>query len=122
MNNQNDLYTKLGYGKSGDVDKAIEDGVLDGRDLVITKDTEELMFIDDEKQIHTIRSKPLIFESENEALQYINNSSNSEKIYLGQQIVIKTNNEYVTYTIQKGNNDDYVVKSMVAGGLVWQTF
>lgn len=121
MSDKNDLYTKLGYGKSSDVDKAIEDGVLDGRDLVITKDTEELLFIDDDKKKHTIRTKPMIFESEEEALSFINNSENSEKIYLGQQVVIKVNDEYVTYTIQQGDNA-YIVKSMVTGGLIWQTF
>ena len=38
-------YSKLGYGNAGDVAAAIESGKIDGKDLVVTKDTSELYYI-----------------------------------------------------------------------------
>ena len=37
-------YSKLGYGNAEDVEAAIALGMLDGRDMIITKDSSEFMY------------------------------------------------------------------------------
>ena len=38
-------YSKLGYGNAEDVEAAIALGMLDGRDMIITKDSSEFMYV-----------------------------------------------------------------------------
>lgn len=57
-------HSKLGYGNSTDVDSAIENGVIDGKDLVITKDTSEFIYIRDDKTKQIIRPRERLFDTE----------------------------------------------------------
>ena len=41
-------YSKLGYGRAGDVESAIALGLIDGKDIIITKDTSEFMYVRDD--------------------------------------------------------------------------
>ena len=41
-------YSKLGYGDAEDVEAAIALGLIDGKDMVITKDTSELIYVRDD--------------------------------------------------------------------------
>lgn len=70
------------------------------------------------------KTKPLIFESVNDAETQLN-SGNISDLYYGQAVVIKINGKYVSYTIQKGLNG-YVVEPVdtvgtgTIEGLFWQ--
>ena len=70
------------------------------------------------------KTKPLIFESVNDAETQLNSGKISD-LYYGQRIVIKINSKYVSYTIQKGSNG-YVVEPVdtvstgTVEGLFWQ--
>ena len=41
--------SKLGYGNAENLDTAITNGIIDEKDLVITKDTSEFYYIRDDK-------------------------------------------------------------------------
>lgn len=70
------------------------------------------------------RTKPLIFESVNDAETQLNSGVITD-LYYGQAVVIKINGKYVPYTIQQGTNG-YVVEPVdtvgtgTIEGLFWQ--
>lgn len=68
------------------------------------------------------RTKPLIFESVNDAETQLNSGAITD-LYYGQAVVIKINGKYVSYTIQQGTNG-YVVEPVdtvgTSEGLFWQ--
>lgn len=71
------------------------------------------------------RTRPLIFESVNDAETQLN-SGNITNLYYGQTVVIKINGKYLSYTIQEGK-DGYVVEPVdtiggegTVNGLFWQ--
>ena len=51
-------YSKLGYGNAANLDTAITNGKIDGKDIVITKDTSEFYYIRDDKTKQAIRPRP----------------------------------------------------------------
>ena len=81
---------------------------------------------DSEEHLREIlaKTKPLIFESVNDAETQLN-SGKITNLYYGQAVVIKINGKYVSYTIQKGSNG-YVVEPVdtvgtgTIEGLFWQ--
>ena len=81
---------------------------------------------DSEEHLREIlaKTKPLIFESVNDAETQLNSGKITD-LYYGQAVVIKINGKYVSYTIQKGSNG-YVVEPVdtvgtgTVEGLFWQ--
>ena len=81
---------------------------------------------DNEEHLREIlaKTKPLIFESVNDAETQLNSGKITD-LYYGQAVVIKINGKYVSYTIQKGSNG-YVVEPVdtvgtgTVEGLFWQ--
>lgn len=115
-------YSKLGYGKAEDINTAIESGKLDGRDIVVTKDTSELIYIKDDKTQQAIRSRTLLFNSPGEAITALNKSSDT---YAGQSVMIRDENgKYQLYTVQTSGDASFVVEPAVTAntGFVWQEF
>ena len=118
-------YSKLGYGNFEGIDAAVESGVLNGKDIVITKDTSELVYIRDDNSKQIIRSRVRRFESESEALEAVNGSLDS---YAGQIVSIKNESgKYVPYTVQNDteNTGKFVVEQIVtsgSAGFAWQEF
>lgn len=51
------MKTKIGYGNKPDISEAISEATIDGGDLIITKDTEELAFIKPDKSTMFIKSR-----------------------------------------------------------------
>lgn len=51
--------SKLGYGNAENLDTAITNGIIDEKDLVITKDTSEFYYIRDDKSKQAIRPVPV---------------------------------------------------------------
>lgn len=117
-------YSKLGYGEFGKIDTAVEQGILDGKDIVITKDTSEFIYIRDDKTKQIIRSRVPTFDTEAEAVSALNAASDT---YAGQPVAIKgSDGKYKPYTVQHGESG-FIVEA-VAGmtnttsGFLWQEF
>lgn len=115
-------YSKLGYGNASDIATAIENGKLDGRDLVVTKDTSEIIYIKDDKTQQVLQSRNPRFNSPGEAITALNKNSDT---YAGQFVMIRDDNgKYQPYTVQAGGDSSFVVEPTVTAnaGLVWQEF
>lgn len=115
-------YSKLGYGNAGDVAAAIESGKIDGKDLVITKDTSELIYIKDDKTQQAIRPRTLLFNSPGDANNQLNKNSDT---YAGQTVMIRDEDgKYQPYTVQAAGDGAFEVEPFTAvnTGFVWQEF
>lgn len=89
---------KLGYGKKEDIWSAISKGLLDGGDLVITKNTKELAFITPSKdEIMFIKSQIGSFDSIEDAEKY---ASSDASAYEGELITV-VGDTAKTYRLQK---------------------
>ena len=98
------LATKLGYGKAGHINTAIEEGKLDARDLIFTSDTHELKFIDDELNVLDLTVRKLRFDNIESALAKVNSSLEA---YSGQTIMIRDENgKYSSYLVQDDPNNE----------------
>lgn len=92
-------YSKLGYGNDEDIDAAIALGLIDERDMIITKDTSELKYVRDDLSVQTIRPRNLMFNTVSEANKTLNNSEDS---YAGQTVMIKDNKgKYAPWVVQQ---------------------
>lgn len=92
-------YSKLGYGNAEDVEAAIALGLLDGKDLIITKDTSEFMYVRDDLSVQKVTPRTRIFETVTEANTALNND---EATYAGQTVMIKNENgKYAPWVVQK---------------------
>ncbi len=116
-------YSKLGYGDSANLDTAIENGLIDGKDIVITKDTSELFYIRDDKTKQPVRTRDQVFESEEAANLSLNNDPST---YAGQTVMIKNDSgKFVPWVVQKvSDSDEFKVEQTTAtsGGFVWCEF
>lgn len=115
-------YSKLGYGRYSNIDTAIANGKLDGKDIVITSDTSELIYIRDDKTKQIIRSRIQRFDSENDAKIYLNSASDT---YAGQLVAIKDDSQkYQIYTVQPGESgfDVESIISSIDAGFIWEEF
>lgn len=115
---------KLGYGKYDRVNKAVDSGTLDARDLVITRDTSEFIYIRDDLSQQVIRPRLRCFDDLFTALTELNNSADT---YAGQFVCIKNSDgDYEPYMVQQGTSN-FEVEPMVqtqapAAGISWVRF
>jgi hypothetical protein len=114
---------KFGYGNVNNIDTAVESGTLDERDLVLTKDTSELIYIKDDKTQQKIRSRVRTFTSTEDAVTELNKSSDT---YAGQPISIKNSvdGKYYPYTVQQGASS-FVIEPVISNtgsGFTWTEF
>lgn len=99
---------KLGYGNEESIASAIEKGLVDGGDIVVTKDTHRLAFIypNDEKTVVFLKSRLETFESLEDAYNYIN-GENKSSIYEGELVTIKTDDDtYETFKVKVGESEN----------------
>lgn len=120
-----DSTMEFGYGNASAIDEAIESGTLDEKDLVLTKDTSELIYIKSDKTKQFIRPRVLCFDSESDALTALNQNSDT---YAGQPIAIKNSSDgkYYPYTVQQGASS-YTVEPVASittsgSGMTWKEF
>nr|DAM79818.1 MAG TPA: hypothetical protein [Caudoviricetes sp.] len=114
---------KFGYGNANNIDTAVESGTLDERDLVLTKDTSELIYIKDDKTQQKIRPRVRTFTSTEDAVTELNKSSDT---YAGQPISIKNSadGKYYPYTVQQGASS-FVIEPVISNtgsGFTWTEF
>lgn len=117
-------YSKLGYGNAEDVKAAIALGMLDGKDIIITKDTSELLYVRDDLSVQTIRPRQLVFDSVSAANEKINSSEDS---YEGQTVMIRDEKgKYSPWIVQReaGENGQLMVEpfSVAPTNFRWTDF
>lgn len=89
---------RLGYGNESAIPAVIESGVLDGSDLIITKDTHRMAFIrPNDKSVLFAKSKLESFDSEDLAKEY---ATSDLTAYAGELISVLVNGKYKTYRLQ----------------------
>lgn len=92
---------KLGWGEESKISSAIKNGLLDGGDLVITKDTKRLAFIDpNDDVIHFIKSRLITFSSLEDAKDYATSSTSA---YAGELISVMVGEKQKTYRLQSAD-------------------
>lgn len=112
-------YSKLGYGNYENIDSAVEAGTLNSKDIVITKDTSELIYIKDDNSKQKIKSRVSTYDSEDDAITQLNEQADT---YAGQPVAIKNNvGEYEAYVVQQGE-EGFMVSPVAGSGFVWQEF
>lgn len=79
-------YSKLGYGNAANLDTAITNGKIDGKDIVITKDTSEFYYIRDDKTKQAIRPRPAMYNSVSAAESDLAKNSDT---FAGQTVMIR---------------------------------
>lgn len=116
-------YSKLGYGNASALDAAIESGKIDGKDIVVTKDTSELIYIRDDKTKQVIRSRVMLFNTSYEAEQALQKDSSA---YAGQTVMIRgEDGKYTPWVVQTDPDGDTLIVEPMAvesTGFVWQEF
>ena len=117
-------FSKLGYGNYNNIDAAISEGKLNGKDIVITKDTSELVYLRDDNTKQVIRGRVARFASEALALDALNAAADT---YAGQIVMILSDGKYVPYIVQDDaeNPGKYLVEQTVSTmntGFIWQEF
>lgn len=117
-------FSKLGYGNYDNIDAAISEGKLNGKDIVITKDTSELVYLRDDNTKQVIRGRVARFASEALALDALNAAADT---YAGQIVMILSDGKYVPYIVQDDaeNPGKYLVEQSVSTmntGFIWQEF
>lgn len=116
-------YSKLGYGNANALDAAIASGKIDGKDIVVTKDTSELIYIRDDKTKQVIRSRVLLFNTSYEAEQALKEDSSA---YAGQTVMIRDDSGKYTPWVVQTDSDGETLKvepmSVESSGFVWQEF
>lgn len=117
-------YSKLGRGEFNNIDTAVQSGILDAKDIVITSDTSELVYIKDDNTKQIIRGRIPLYDSESDAVALLNDATDT---YAGQPVAIKdSEGKYRPYTVQNGETG-FIVEaisgiSSTVTGFVWQEF
>lgn len=89
---------KLGFGAESNIQSAIENGILDGGDLIITKDTQRLAFVRmDDNSVMFVKSNLNTFDDVDSASNYALNNTSA---YAGELISVKVGDKYKTYRLQ----------------------
>lgn len=117
----NEHRAKICRGNLSDIDEAIKNGLVNANDIIITKDTHELVYVktDGSKEIigNSIRS----YESRSEALILINALASTTA---GQIVTIKNSEgKYIPYVVQVsglGFTVEPVTAEVELGGVYWK--
>lgn len=94
---------KFGYLSYDDMLQKIQDGILDAYDICYTKDTNECFIVSEELIPSPIHSKVYVFQSELEAVEKINQNTDT---YNGQIISVLDDEIYRGYIVNIDNNTD----------------
>ena len=92
-------YSKLGYGNAEDVEAAIALGLIDGKDIIITKDTSEFIYVRDDLSIQKVAPRTLCFDSIPAANEEINQN---DATYAGQTVMIRGKDDTVGRAAKRG--------------------
>ena len=92
-------YSKLADGNPQDVEAAIAPGLIDGKDINITKHTTEFISVRDDLSIQKVAPRTLCFDSIPAANETINQS---DATYAGQTVMIRgKDDKYEPWVVQQ---------------------
>ena len=104
------MRAKFAYINKDEIVPYIQDNTLNSADIVYTKDTHENYFISPDLIPIAIKSTIYCFESEKEAEEILNQSSDT---YAGQIVSIRKDDVYKGYIVNKSKEKDkYVITSL----------
>lgn len=104
------MRAKFAYINKDEIVPYIQDNTLNSADIVYTKDTHENYFISPDLIPIAIKSTIYCFESEKEAEEILNQSSDT---YAGQIVSIRKDDVYKGYIINKSKEKDkYIITSL----------
>lgn len=92
---------KFGYGNENRIQSAIDAGKFDGGDLILTKDTHRLAFVD------TASIEPFFVKSQLEKFDSLDAAENyltTARVYSGELISVKVNGKEKTYRVQSSDS------------------
>ena len=99
-----DSRTKFVYLSYDDITTSIGNGVLDEYDMCITKDTHEIYVIREDLTPFAIKSKVYVFNSIDEAVQILNQNTDT---YVGQIVSIIVGDKYRGYMVNRDADGEY---------------
>lgn len=104
------MRAKFAYINKDKIVPYIQDNTLNSADIVYTKDTHENYFISPDLIPIAIKSTIYCFESEKEAEEILNKSSDT---YAGQIVSIRKDDVYKGYIVNKSKEKDkYIITSL----------
>ena len=104
------LHSRMVYANYKDIQKAIDAKIINANDIVICKDTREMIIVREDGSLFPINARHYRFDSQDAALEYLNKSADT---YDGQFVSIKNriSGDYDGFIVNK-NNGKYVVKNV----------
>ena len=109
-----DSRTKFVYLSYDDITASIGNGVLDGYDMCITKDTHEFYIIKEDLTPFAIKSKVYVFNSIDEAVQILNQNTDT---YVGQIVSILVDDKYKGHIVNRDSDGKYYVSKLTEGDI-----
>lgn len=109
-------HSKFIYQNYDDIQDGINSGEINSWDVILCRDTKEMLLIRDDLSISPIKSKVYRFTSTEEAVTVLNAASDS---YAGQIVSILHNGSYIGYIVNLNNfNRFYVTPLSIYNGEV----
>ena len=99
------MRAKFAFIEKDKINQLIQDGELNECDIVYTKDTHENYFISPDLEPIAIKSTIYCFDSEEQAVEVLNNSSDT---YEGMIVSILKNDKYKAYIVNKIDEQYFV--------------
>lgn len=102
----------VAFVKKDSIEKLSKGKILKTFDLIVTKDSDVIYYLNDDLNLIPIRPEVMIYESEADAIESINQDSMKPSIQIGQNIIVKNqiSKKYSMYIINKDNEDNFIVE------------
>lgn len=110
------LHSRMVYANYDDVQKAIDAKIINANDIVLCKDTREMIIIREDGSLFPVNARHYRFDSQDAALEYLNKSADT---YDGQFVSIKNkfSGNYDAFVVNK-ENGEYTVKNVAVADSV----
>ena len=110
------LHSRMVYANYDDVQKAIDAKIINANDIVLCKDTREMIIIREDGSLFPVNARHYRFDSQDAALEYLNKSADT---YDGQFVSIKNkfSGNYDAFVVNK-ENGKYAVKNVAVADSV----
>lgn len=102
-------HSKFIYQNFDDIQNGINDGTINAWDIIICKDSKEMMLVKDDLSLFPIKSKVYRFLNTESAEEYLNAATDT---YSGQIVSIIYNNAYVGYIVNRNPRGKFYVSPL----------
>lgn len=107
-------HTRIVYANYADIATAIEEGKINANDIVLCKDTQQIVYVKSDLTYFPIQSKSYVFDSDTDAIKALNVATDT---YEGQIVSIKNEaGSYDAYTVYK-DGDGYDLKAVLSSSV-----